>query len=612
MTVTIEHLKDTFKIGYEAYEISKNEAKEIWELYHNKQYTDDQLNVLANRGQPAETFNVIKLFSNLLIGYYSTINNKIKSLPVGYEDIQTSSVINDTLDYIQRDNNFVEESEKIKLCGLISGMLCSYVEVTPTDKKDQFGRVINKCVLEYVPESEIILDPMARRTDYTDARFIHRFKWMSEEALTNMFGASAADKITEYYNFTLTEAGDYENFQQQQFTGVYKMHKNYLVVHSIVVDDNGDSWSTYWHDDVKLKQDKITHKDVKFPYRITLVNVTDSGSEYYGIFREVAESQKAINQALIKLQLLVNTQRVFVQQNAVDDIDEFTDSFNRVTNVIQVKALKGLQVENLSREAQDQYVVIDKSLDRIQRILGINDSFLGMAYASDSRRKVKLQQNATVIALRYFTSKIETFYRLLGWDMVNLIKQYYTATQVIRVSDELSGQRWATLNQPETIWSGQLDEQGQPIMEYQFEEVLDPASGDPVIDESGNRVFAPIPTKDTEVSASSVDLEIQATAYNDEDEKNQLMLETVLAGSTGQLLAKVNPAGYFRAAGLSMLSVKTKNSPEIAEIFLSTSQMLDQNQQAQQEASLMAQGGSQAKSQPKSQELKLPQNTNGQ
>jgi len=606
---SIEYLKDTFKIGYEAFEASKEESKVVWDMYHNRHYTDDQLAVLEKRGQPAETFNIVKLFSRLLIGYYSTVINKIMTAPIGPEDALTSGVLNDVIDHALRDNNFMEEGEKVKLSGLISGLMCSYVNVQDTGQKDDFGRPINRIVLEHVPESEIILDPMSRREDYTDARFIHRYKWLSEEAVIATYGKAAMEKMEEYYNFTESSGADFEEHHINNFYGYHKLHNNYLIVHSIIVDDQGESWSIHWHHETILSKDKITHKEVKFPYRVVVVHTSEE-DEYYGIFRDVIESQKAINQALIKLQLMVNTQKAFVEDGAVEDLTDFTNAFNRVTAVIPVNSLAGIKIENMAREAQEQYVIIDKAFDRIQKILGINDSFLGMAFASDSGRKVKLQQNATVIALRYFTGKVETFYRFLGWDIANLVKQYFTATQALRVSDDVTGHRWAQINQPEQIWSGQMDQNGQPVMQYEYEEVVDPASGEPMVDDDGNYIVAPIPTEESEIAFTNVDIEIISTAYNDEDEKNQLMLEEVLAGPTGQLLSQVNPAGYFQAASMSMQSLKTKNSPEIAQIFANTAAMLGQNQEAQQEASYMAQGSGEGQTAPMSQSMKLPQNTN--
>ena len=69
MRANIQDLKDSFKIGYEAYEASRKEANEAWDLYHKVDYTHEQLSVLANRGQPVEIFNVMKLFSRMLVGY---------------------------------------------------------------------------------------------------------------------------------------------------------------------------------------------------------------------------------------------------------------------------------------------------------------------------------------------------------------------------------------------------------------------------------------------------------------------------------------------------------------------------------------------------------------
>ncbi len=604
----IEYLKDTFKIGYDAYKNSRDEAQIVWDLFHNRQYTEDQLNILEIRGQPAETFNVVKLFARLLVGYYSTIINKIQTNPMGPEDVPTSNLLNDVIDYCLRINNFEEEGERIKLCGLITGMMAVYEEVRPTGEVDRFNRPINQCYLEYIPQSEIIIDPMARRVDRTDARWIHRYKWLSEEAVELTFGKSIMKKMTEYYNFTDTPDAEFEESYFSEFNGLYRLHNNYLVVHSVVEDLDGKRWSIFWHDEIIIEKKEITFKKVKFPYRIVLLHDSDD-SEYYGIFREVIESQKAINQALIKLQLLINSQRAFVEANAVENIADFTNAFNRVTGVVPTLNNRGIKIETASREVQEQYIIINKAFDRIQRLLGINDSFLGTAFASDSGRKVKLQQNATIMSLRYFTVKLEAFYRLLGWDIAHLIQQYYTAEQVIRIADNFTGDRWALLNQPETIWSGEMDAQGQPIMEYGYEEVLDPSTNEPMINEDGNYIIAPIPKSETEIAFSKIDIEIVSTSYNDEDEKNQLMLETILNGNVGQMLSQVNPAGFFKAAGLSMMSLKIKNAPEIAKIYSETATMLGGNPQAQQEASFMAQGNPGQSGQAKSAELKLPQNT---
>jgi hypothetical protein len=593
MTITIENLRDTFQIGYNAYLESRKEANLCEDYYHNRQYTTDQLSVLADRGQPKETFNIIKLFSRQLIGYYSTLVNTIKVNPIQYSDIDTASLLNDVANEVLRDNSFSNEADAIKLDGFLSGLLCSYIDVIDSGDTDKFGRKIYNITLERVPSSEIVLDPMSIRADSQDARFIHRHKWFSEEGVIEAFGKGSLDKLQDYRNTLNAEEADFEFKYGMQFMGQYRLHKNYLIVHSIMKDDDGDSWSVYWSDFTILDKKKITYKDVKFPYRV--VKVSDSNkSEYYGIFRDVMESQNAINQAIIQIQQMANSNKAFVEDGAVENLADFTKAFNRVNSVIPVTNLAGIKIDSLSGDIQQQYLLIDKAFNRIQRILGINDSFLGMAYASDSGRKVQLQQNASMVALRYLTTKLELYYKMVGWDVVNLIKQYYTANQILRISDELVGQRWVELNKP--IMMPDSKGQPQPVMD----ESIDPASGEPNKDPLGNIIMVPLNDSRTDISFSKVDLEITTAAYDDSDEQNDKMLNGVLNGNLGNALMTVNPAGYMKLASLSIKSLKSRYSSNIADILDQTSQMLTPQPQMQSQlgaganvSSQLPQGGSQ-------------------
>jgi len=392
---------------------------------------------------------------------------------------------------------------------------------------------------------------------------------------------------------------EFENFFETRFEGETKTYDNYFIVHTIAKDDSGKTWSVYWSNYTILDKKEISFKEVASPYRVQKVHLSNK-AEYYGIFREVLASQDAINQAVLKVALMANTQKVFFQKNSVLDAAKFTRQVNRVNSVIEVKNIKGILVESLTKEVLDQYTIIDKALDRIQRVLGINDSFLGLAFASDSGRKVKLQQNASILALKYISTRIEQFYTLVGQDITNLAKQYMTGHQVFSVTDDIIGRKWVEMNKPITQFTGQYDEAGEPIFDFVYEEVIDPETEEPLVDREGNILFAPMPHADTEIAFSDVDIEIESVFYNDEDEKNQLMIETVLSGNIGNTLLQINPASFLQVASLAMKSMKTKYSPIIAQIIENAGAQLQQQQQV----------GFNAEQQPLSQELKLPQNTN--
>lgn len=608
MKPTIEDLKASFTLGYDAHDASRKEAAFANDLYHNRHYTPEQLAVLENRGQPAETFNVVKMFARMLVGYYSTVVNTVQVLPRTYEDIPMAAVANDVVNFTFEDNRFDIEGDSIKLGGMLSGLLISYCNVVKTGESDEFGRPLYRIVMHHVPDSQVVLDPDSVLDDYSDASFLHRFKWMKAERVERLWPGSTA-KLTAHYNFLNVKEAEFAYEYENSFAGSYRVFDSYLVVHSVIEDDKGKRWSCFWSGDVMLDKKEITYKQVRWPYRVQKLHSSDK-AEYYGVFRDVLESQRAINQAVLRIQLMVNSEKVFVQTGSVENLQEFTNAVNRVNAVIPVLNLNGIRVEKLAKEVLDQYTIIDRALDRIQRVLGINDSFLGMAYASDSGRKVKLQQNATIMSLRYITARIEAFYRSLGTDIVHLVSQYYTAHQVLRVSDPVVGDRWVELNKPMMEFSGQMDAQGQPIMQPILLPEIDVENGEPVVDDEGNIVLAPVSEEGTDLGFSKFDVKVESTSYNDEDERAQLMLETVMSGQVGQMLSQVNPAGFFKAAGLALRTMKTKYSPEISRILEETGAMLGQNPQAQQEASLMAQGQGGMPAQPQSRQLKLPTNTN--
>ena len=608
MKANLDDLKDSFKVGYEAFEASRKEANDIWDLYHNRHYTQEQLAVLERRGQPAETFNVVKLFARMLVGYYSTIVNTVVAGPVNPRDVDNAAILNDVLEHTFIDNRFDILGDQIKLGGLVSGVLACEVTVEDTGARDVFGRPVNRVNYDYVNDAEFVFDPASTQDDYSDARFLHRFKWLSEDAIIKAYGKNALKRLDAYYNFLNIDEADFEFTNNFEYTGYYRVFNNYLIVHTVMEDEDGERWSCHWSEGVMLKKTKITSQETRWPYRIQFLH-SSNVKEYYGVFREVAESQRAINQALIKLQLMVNSEKAFVEDGAVDNIDDFTVNFNRVNAVIPVKSLNGIKIEQMSREILDQYTVIDKALDRIQRVLGVNDSFLGMAYASDSGRKVKLQQSATIMSLRYITARIESFYQSLGEDTAKLIRQYYTANQVIMIVDEVVGQRWIELNKPMMEFTGQLDGNGQPEMRPILLPEVNPADGEIMEDEAGNIILAPVNELETELRDMHFTIRIDASAYNDEDEKAQLMLETVMSGQVGQMMSQVNPAGFFQMSALAMKSMKTKYSPDIVAVLNQTAAMLGGDPEANAQAAQNAQGGQQ-QGQPQSKALKLPQNTN--
>lgn len=568
--------KDMYKISETAYRDSIAEGKETINLYHNRQYTQDQLDVLQSNGQPAETFNVIKMMSNAMIGYMDTVVNQINIEPRYMSSPTIALLLNDVVEYTLDQNDFEILNKRVKLDGLLTGLMVIYEEVVPTGKMDKYGRGINEIKLSHIPSWQCRIDPMSSLDDYSDAKFINTFKWVREAELEELFGEAKVAELVGQYNFLDGDAeADYEReYRQGEEHGKYKSYDSYLIVKT-VIRHKKKIWSVIWNDDVILEKKEVTQNSVRFPYRITKMSNSDI-SEYYGPFREITETQKALNQALIQIQLLVNTSKAFVEDNAVEDLEEFRELFNRVNSIIPVLDLQGIRVEDMSRDISQQYMIIDQALTRIKAVLGINDSFLGNAFASDSGRKVAMQASSSASQMTPVTDKVQFMFKMIGQDLVALIKQYYQAEQVFKVADPLNAEHYAHINKPIQMPTGQINtETGELVTSLVWVEDVE-ETGEPKTDGDGAIMMTPLTEPDTTLKFSDVDVKVVSSNTQNADERNQLLMETMTNGPAGQILMQTNPAGYLRTLAMQVSEFGTKHALEIARLLMETALGIEQ------------------------------------
>jgi hypothetical protein len=569
MTTDIKDLQDTFQISSAVYKDSILEAREHIDLYHNRHFLAEELAILSDRGQPAETFNVFKMLTHAMLGYLETVANDIMIAPTHPNHSLPALLLNDTVQNTLKTNDFDTIGNNLKKDLILTGLSVCYENVVPTGATDQFGRNIYRIELAHVPSWQVRIDPMSRLSDYSDARFIHRWLWIDRAE----FEARWPDKIKELdgandNHLNETDAEFTREFNVD-FQGKYSYWDNYLIVHSIVKDTTQNKYfSVIWSGDIELEKSEVTYKKVKNPYRVNKLFDSDK-AEFYGMFREAAESQKAINQAIIQIQMLVNTSKAIVETTSLkdNDADAFRDALNRVNAVIEVKSLKGILIEDMSRDVLDQYNIIDKALERIKLVMGINDSFLGNAMASDSGRKVQIQKQSSSSQLTPLVNAVQQMHTMLGTDIVALQQQYYGANQILRIADKVNGDRFLELNRPLTVPTGELDERGQPIEVPVFDEELDPETGEPLEDANGNIIITPLNNPLTDLKYAEVDVEAISVPYNNAEERNQLLFETFLQGPAGQYIGQMDPSSYLAVLSLQIEEFGAKHSPQIAQII---------------------------------------------
>ena len=561
------HLKkcqDFFRQSAVNFEASHMEAELVQSLYDDNHYTQEQIHELKEEGRPIETYNVIKKYTRNLTGYLSTVVTDITVKPTSYEHVQQAKLRNSTVQYLLGINNWSVLQDDLNEMTALTGLTTIKYTVQKTGKKDTVGREVTTIKLQVVPSKYILPDPLDNSYDYSTARYTHEWSWLPEDEVKRLFGSRKLKKLRANQDISLDmplTGIDYNFLYIEE--GKFKRHNMYLIVRTVMKSANGKYTDTYW-----CGNHQLSKKDLDYnPYRCFRLHKGKKYPEFYGVFREVIESQKAINQAVLQIQLLVNSSKIIVEEQAVDDIHEFRKSYNRVNAVVEVLDISGYKLENLNPDIVANYRILDGAIQRIQAILGINDSFLGLADASDSGRKVQLQQNSSVVALRYFTKHIEHIYSTIGKDLSTLSQRYMTAHTIMRASDDIGNDTWNEINRPFAMPMEELDKDGNVQYQHVVNPILD-GDNNFVLDESGNITHTIVNEPDTDMSVDlDMDIEVKTSAYGESEEIQRVVLEAMMNGNPGMMLQQINPIRYAQLIELYAKSLKSEHSPALVELF---------------------------------------------
>ena len=289
-------LKKQAEYAYRCYERSYSELRQVTDYYHGRHWDIDQWSNLAKDDIPPAPDNLVKQYAHTIKGHFDSILNTVTVRPQQQEDVAIAEIFNDLVNFIFRQNAIdTDEGSHIILQALLSGVCSAYCAPIDTGKTDEFDRPIYDVEIKHVHMSTLILDPVSKALDYSDARFIHRVMNMSEQQLKASFPDANLDKIKKGQN-SITLQNDNTSRNNLNLYSEYGCHDElYNVIHSCVLDEDGTWKSIYWCGNEILDEQKLTYNKVKMPYLIYKLHAEDYVNEFYGLFRDTIFHQDIVN-----------------------------------------------------------------------------------------------------------------------------------------------------------------------------------------------------------------------------------------------------------------------------------------------------------------------------
>lgn len=491
-TNDISKYRDWFKAAVEKAQAWREQAREDYEFIAGKQWTDADKRRLAESGRPAITINRIKPLLNLLSGYQRLNRYDIDFLPQTSDDIDLCQVRKGITKYILDRCDYDSNESAVFLDSAICGV--GWFEVGY-----KFDPLVNDGEAVVLREDPfgIYVDPEACKTDYSDARFIIRAKWVNKGDLCNTYpehteeikAATALYDSAERDRTTVAMEGSELVWYQRETHKVrlvecwYKVKEQetlfYLSDGSVVkqgdidvnqfLNGNVEGVRKVALDKVKvavfienvlLEDIESPYKHGEFPFVPMMVYHFGEGDIPAGIVRDLKDPQREINKRRVQQMHILNSSSNgggWIEEDAMNERQkaEFKKHGNNpgYFNEVRVNGLSKIRERQIVNPPVAVMQSEQQATQDLTAISGINEALMGTDIpSSSSGRAIELKQKQAITHLATAFDNLRKSKKRIAnllWGTrgrKGIIPQYYTDDKVYRVEGK-NGQQFIHVNQ---------------------------------------------------------------------------------------------------------------------------------------------------------------------
>lgn len=464
------------------------EAKQDYDFVAGKQWEEADRAKLEESGRPAITVNRIKPLINVLSGYQRLNRYDIEFLPRTSDDVNICAVRKGITKYILDSCDYDSEESHAFLDSAIGGIgwfEVGYKYNPEVNDGDAFVRREDPFA--------IYVDPEAHKTDFSDAKYICRAKWVDKEELALAYPEKKEEIYAQYAIYDNAERTDgavedplwyKRDVQKARLIECWYKAKEpttyyYLTDGSVVPQQemnpeyfmNGsvEGYNTVTTDKVKvcvfvdriiLEQIDSPYEHNEFPFVPIVCYNFGAGDLPAGFVRDLKDPQREINKRRIQELHILNTTGNgggWMEADAMTEKQKedyrkhgntpgyFAEIRPGATQKIREKLPAQIPAAVIQAESQ--------ATADLTAISGINEALMGTDIASTSSgRAIELKQKQAITHIApMFDSlrkaKKQVAYLLWGKrGHKGVIPQYYTDDKVYRV-EGTNGQQFIRVNE---------------------------------------------------------------------------------------------------------------------------------------------------------------------
>ena len=472
------------------------------DYYDALQWTEEDANVLINRGQAPLVFNEVKPTIDWLIGTERRTRMDYKVLPRrkdGLEDAETKSKL---MKYLS-DTNKTEFQRSAAFSDAVkSGLGWLETGIRGDDSEE---------LLYTRAESwrNMLYDSNAVESDLSDARYVFRWKWLDEDiaaayfpdrkdlvrksvADANQIGKLDSDMDDAWFmgarvtspghDYAGSNVGKYMPYDgapfsvtrrprvkmiecwyrtpvlQQFFASGELYNTQFDPKNPSHVEALQGGFSLYDKLNMEIRCALFTSSglvfDGKSPYKhgkIPFVPIwcyrRKRDNAPYGCIRNLRDPQDDLNKRASKALWILSSNRIIAEVGAVDDWDLLREEAARPDSLIVKNKGAVLTIDRDVQLANEHLQLMERDIQHIRNVGGVTSESLGRDSNATSGKAILAKQDQGSVVTTEPFDNLRFATQCLGEMELSNIEQFYTASKIVRVVGARGAPKFIEINQ---------------------------------------------------------------------------------------------------------------------------------------------------------------------
>lgn len=411
--------------------------------YDGSQWTQPELDVLKERGQPPVVINKISTKIAMLCGLERKARTDPKAFPRTPEEDDRADAATQALRFIADDNNFSVIRSQVFENILIEG--AGGAELGLEDD----GNGGCNITITTVPWDRIWYDPHSRAYDFEDARYLGLVIWMDRDQVEELYpGADDVIDATFSSNGELT-------YRDRPDSVVWTDNRRQRVRIVQCHWKERGTWYTATFSKHGMLADILPSpfKDRRGKSACGLLLQSayiDRENRRYGMVRGLISLQDEINKRRSKALHLLSVRQVIAEQGAVQDVDKARREVARPDGYIEITPGLKFEIEPGGDLAKGQFDLLQHATQEMQ-LSGPNAAMSGTDSRELSGRAILAQQAGGAVQNEPLADSLRMWSRRLYEVAWMAARERWTGGKWVRLTDDLRGTQWIGINQKVTL-----------------------------------------------------------------------------------------------------------------------------------------------------------------